>query len=96
MEQTAIAVAGKAPASSSTVCDWTELPADLVGRIFGTLQIPDTLLFLLWRPFSYQKAKTNAKEELICVRETMQRLVAAVSAWLRANGLPSLSRRSSS
>jgi hypothetical protein len=43
MEQTAIAVAGKAPASSSTVCDWTELPADLLVRIFGTLQIPDLL-----------------------------------------------------
>jgi hypothetical protein len=43
MEQTAIAVAGKAPPSSSTVCDWTELPADLLVRIFGTLQIPDLL-----------------------------------------------------
>ncbi|XBH75064.1 hypothetical protein VPH35_101884 [Triticum aestivum] len=40
MEQTAVVVAGEAPASSADY-DWTQLPADLLIRIFGTLQIPD-------------------------------------------------------
>ncbi|KAM0924428.1 hypothetical protein ACQ4PT_004852 [Festuca glaucescens] len=40
MEQTAVVVAGEARASS-TDCDWTELPADLLVRVLGGLQIPD-------------------------------------------------------
>ncbi|XBI05461.1 hypothetical protein VPH35_133622 [Triticum aestivum] len=40
MEHTAVVVDGDAPASS-TDCDWTDLPSDLLVRIFGTLQIPD-------------------------------------------------------
>ncbi|XBI05495.1 hypothetical protein VPH35_133656 [Triticum aestivum] len=42
MDQTALVVAVEAPAPpSSTDCDWTELPAVILVRIFGTLQITD-------------------------------------------------------
>jgi hypothetical protein len=40
MEKIADVIAVEARASS-TDCDWTELPADLLVRVFGTMQIPD-------------------------------------------------------
>ncbi|XP_071678653.1 F-box only protein 7-like [Lolium perenne] len=40
MEKIADVIAVEARASS-TDCDWTELPADLLVRIFGTMKIPD-------------------------------------------------------